>query len=206
MSDVDLLFDAVLELDEERILTMLRDAPGGVLSGIDSLLVPALEKMGALWDQGDVSLSQLYLAGKVCEEVAGRLFERNEPGAAKGNPRIALAVLEDYHLLGKRIVLSVLRASGCAVRDYGRRTVEELVRAVADDGIELLFVSTLMLPSALRVKDLCSRLKEAGLTVKTIVGGAPFRLDPALWKEVGADGMGASASDALGFVRKGVPR
>ena len=206
MSEVDLLFDAILELDEERILTMIRGAPEGVFTGIDSLLVPALEKMGALWDQGDVSLSQLYLAGKVCENVADRLFARNDPDGVKRNPLIALAVLEDYHMLGKRIVYSVLRASGYAVRDYGRRTVEELVRAAADDGIELLFVSTLMLPSALRVKELCSRLKEASLPVTVVVGGAPFRFDASLWKEVGADGMGASASDALRFVRKGAPK
>ena len=30
----------------------------------------------------------------------------------------------------------------------------------------------------------------------------PFRLDPALWTEVGADAMGVSASDAIGLVRR----
>jgi hypothetical protein len=30
-----------------------------------------------------------------------------------------------------------------------------------------------------------------------VVGGAPFRFDDQLWREVGADAMGLSASDAL---------
>ena len=59
-----------------------------------------------------------------------------------------------------------------------------------------------MLPAALRVKDLQCALKEGGIRVKVIVGGAPFRFDPLLWKDVGADGVGNNAGDALDIVRK----
>jgi methanogenic corrinoid protein MtbC1 len=33
-----------------------------------------------------------------------------------------------------------------------------------------------------------------------VVGGAPFLLDDELWKEVGADAMGRSASEAIEIV------
>jgi methanogenic corrinoid protein MtbC1 len=57
-----------------------------------------------------------------------------------------------------------------------------------------------MLPSALRVKDVKQGFIKAGKEVKIAVGGAPFRLDPQLWKEVGADMGGRTASDAIDIV------
>jgi methanogenic corrinoid protein MtbC1 len=35
-----------------------------------------------------------------------------------------------------------------------------------------------------------------------VVGGAPFLFDPLLWREVGADAMGRSASEAPGIIEK----
>jgi methanogenic corrinoid protein MtbC1 len=64
----------------------------------------------------------------------------------------------------------------------------------------VLLVSTLLLPSALRVKDLRRRLDELHAPTRLIVGGAPFRLDPQLWREVGADANGNSATDAIALV------
>jgi methanogenic corrinoid protein MtbC1 len=54
-----------------------------------------------------------------------------------------------------------------------------------------------MLRSALRVKKVKQLLEQAGSPAKIIVGGAPFRFDPLLWEEVGADAMGANASEAI---------
>ena len=114
---------------------------------------------------------------------------------------MAIAVLEDYHLLGKRIVYSTLRAGGFDLLDYGRAEVDELVNRIRRDGIEVLLVSTLMLPSALRVKDVRTKLDDAGEKVKIVVGGAPFRLDDQLWKEVYADAVGKNASEAVEIVK-----
>ncbi len=38
--------------------------------------------------------------------------------------------------------------------------------------------------------------------VKVIVGGAPFRFDESLWKEVGADATGNDPAEALKIVTK----
>ena len=201
---IDLVVEALLDLDEEVLVRLLggkADKADGS-AGIESALVPALEKLGLLWERGEVALSQLYLAGKLCEEVSDRLFRDPPAGSAEGGLRLGLAALDDYHLLGKRLVRSGLQSARYAVIDYGRMTVDGLVGAAAADRLEILFVSTLMLPSALRVGELCARLKERGLPVRVIVGGAPFRFDPQLWKEVGADGMGLAATDAIDFVRK----
>jgi methanogenic corrinoid protein MtbC1 len=113
---------------------------------------------------------------------------------------MAIAALQDHHLLGKRIVYSVLRASGFDLLDYGRMDVDDLVQRVRQDGVEVLVISVLMLPAALRVKEVRTSLQASGPEVKIVVGGAPFRLDDQLWKEVGADAMGRHASEAVKII------
>jgi len=45
-------------------------------------------------------------------------------------------------------------------------------------------------------------LKARGANIKVVVGGAPFLFDEELWREVGADAMGRSASDAVAIVER----
>ncbi|MBN2002705.1 MAG: B12-binding domain-containing protein [Anaerolineae bacterium] len=163
---------------------------------IEDLVMPALENLGEGWESGEIALSQIYMTGRICEELVDALLP---PGAAerRNQPKLALVTLEDYHLLGKRIVYANLRAGGFEVLDYGRLDVPALVERTRRDAIEVLLISTLMLPSALRVREVRAQLEDS---VKIIVGGAPFRFDSYLWQEVGADAMGYSATDAVRLV------
>jgi methanogenic corrinoid protein MtbC1 len=47
--------------------------------------------------------------------------------ARKDQPSMALEVLEDSHVLGKRMVYATLRASGFDLKDYGRMEASGLV-------------------------------------------------------------------------------
>jgi len=120
---------------------------------------------------------------------------------------MAIAVLQDHHALGKRIVYSVLRAGGYRVLDFGQGlSIEKLVRKTVENQIEVLLISTLMLPSALKVTSVKEKLIAEGVQTKIVVGGAPFRLDSDLWKRVNADACGKNASDVIKtiqFVLKG---
>jgi len=200
--------DEVAEL-ERALLSLDRLAASQVLSGagetrdpierIEKLVAPSLDRIGEAWERGDVALSQVYMSGRICEELVDALLP---PGhlSRKDQPKMAIAALEDYHLLGKRIVRSMLRAGGYAVLDYGRIDVDGLVRCALADDVEVLLISTLMLPSALRVRDVRRRLDRERAGIRIVVGGAPFRFDDQLWREVGADAMGSSASEAVEIV------
>lgn len=167
----------------------------------EEMIVKALDRIGEGWQQGEVALSQVYMSGRICEELMDDLLPPGAPDR-KNKPPMAIATLEDYHLLGKRIVYSVLRAEGFDLKDYGRVTVDEVVRRADEDRLRVLLISTLMLPSALHVRDLVVRLKSFCPDVKVVVGGAPFIFDPELWREVRADAMGRSASEAAGIIEK----
>lgn len=167
---------------------------------VDVLFLPVLEHIGTAWEASKVALSQVYMSGRICEELLESVFTEKPP-TPRNTPPIAIAVLYDYHVLGKRIVCSMLRASGYQFLDYGHGIeAEALIQRVQTDGVEILLLSTLMLPAAYRVQEVSTRLKAQSTPPKIIVGGAPFRFDDQLWQQVGADAMGKTATDALHLI------
>lgn len=200
MNQVQAFERALLSLDRLAARQILVDAniEAAPIAGIEALVVPALEHIGKEWEQGRLALSQVYMSGRICEELIETILPAADP-RRRDQPKIAICVLEDYHLLGKRIVHSMLQACGYRVRDYGRIGVDEVVERARSDEIQVLLISVLMLPSALHVKEVRERLDPA---IKIVVGGAPFRLDEQLWRQVGADAMGRDAAQAVEIVDK----
>lgn len=172
-----------------------------ITDSIEKLVMPASERIGQEWETGSLSLSQVYMSGRICEEIIDDLLPTDDPQRIN-QPPMAIVVLDDYHMLGKRIVYSILRASGYELYNYNHMDIETLVNHIKKDNIKILLISVLMLPSALHVKELRRRLNEEGIKIKILVGGAPFRFDPVLYREVGADDMGINASDAVAYVSK----
>ena len=191
--------EALLSVDRQKARRVfeLQQAHASPMEVVDDLVMPALEGIGDGWARGETSLSQIYMASRICEglveerlpAVGGR---RDEP------PRLAVAVLGDGHGLGRQLVLLSLRSGGYRPLDLGsQRTVAELLAACVEHDVDVLFVSVLMLRSALEVAALKTALSEAGRRTRLVVGGAPFRFDAELWREVGADRFGYGAADAL---------
>jgi methanogenic corrinoid protein MtbC1 len=185
-------------LGAEEIFNTVREQISVAMT-VDQLILPALERIGQGWEEGTVALAQVYMSSRICEELMAQVPSPALPNHGE-YPRMAIAVLDDYHLLGKIIVSACLRAGGYVFVDYGRVAPQELAQKIVKDSIEIVLVSTLMLRSALQIKEVKRLLVQAGSPAKIIVGGAPFRFDPLLWKEVEADAMGANAAEAIAAI------
>ena len=169
---------------------------------LEHMTIGALEHIGTGWENGQLSLAQVYMSGIICEELIEQYMPKFSLNSKK-NPRIGIGVLQDQHALGKRIVTSVLRAGGYEVLDFGQGlSVEEIVDKTTAEKIEILLVSTLMLASAMNVKKVAKILREKNLSVKIIAGGAPFRLDHNLWKKVDIDADGKSGTEVSKIIEK----
>ncbi len=167
---------------------------------LENLAINTLEKIGVGWENGSISLSQVYMSGIICEELIEKYLPKLDV-KRKDVPKMAIAVLQDHHALGKRIVYSVLRAGGFEILDFGQGlSIDDLVQKTIENKIEILIISTLMLPSALKVKYVKQKLIDKGSTIKIVAGGAPFRLDSNLWKTVDADADGKNASDIIQII------
>ena len=193
---VDDFVEALLSLDKLSAEQMMVDVKDRLspIKFVEDVVIVALERIGAGWEEGTIALSQVYMAGRISEDLVDAILPPADP-ARKNQPKMAVCVLSDHHKLGKAIVYSLLRASGFELSDYGTVEVDDLVDRAIKDKIEILLISTLMLSSALKVKTV--RAKLDGLKVKIVVGGAPFRFDDRLWRDVGADIMCRTASEAV---------
>lgn len=195
------LEQALLTMDqdmaEEIIFDSIKLEPPFVTAG--DLIATTLKRIGDAWEEGSLSLSQVYMSGIICEKIIDKILPPKSPDR-KSQPKMAICVFEDFHFLGKRIVFSTLRASGFELLDLGGGlTLDKLEAKVRSEKIEILLISVLMLPSALRIKKLKEKLTDTN--VKIIVGGAPFRFDEKLCDEVGADFYGKDSTDALEIVK-----
>ncbi len=169
------LENALLMIDKNKVKEILTNAfqNESPFHLVEILIVPVLEKIGLGWENGEYSLSQVYMSGRICEEMVDIILPPSDPTRIM-QPKMAIVTFEDYHILGKRIVYSALRASGFELSNFGQMQAKELVERVITDKIKILLISTLMLPSALRIKNVVTELKESGEKIKIIVGGAPF--------------------------------
>lgn len=201
-AEVERLTHSLLSLDRLAVQTALHESLGahGTLPTLDRLFIPALAAIGDAWERGDVSLSQVYMSSRICED----LFAETLPvrsASRSFQPRLGIAVLADFHMLGKRIVNAVLAAGGFRIIDYGHVEQGSRLAALAlKDRLDILLISTLMLRAALEVKEVCRQRDLLNGSFKIIVGGAPYLLDPALWQEVGADAMAHSAADVIPLI------
>lgn len=199
---IDRFVEALISLDRLSAKRLIeeRSKQTEPIKVIEDVVVLALEKIGLGWQQGDIALSQVYMGGRICEELVDAMLPPGAPDR-KDQPRMAICVLCDHHSLGKSIVYSLLRASGFELLDFGTLEVDAIVERVEKENVKILLISALMLSSALKVKRVREKLQEKMLDVRIVVGGAPFRFDNQLWRDVRADAMCETASDCVAAIR-----
>lgn len=172
------------------------------LAKINQLFFNTLTEIGKEWEEGKISLSQIYMSGVLCEELINEKFVIDKNNLTK-NPEIAIVTYSDYHTLGKKILYSQLLAAGYNVLDLGQNSnTDNLVQQCIDNKIKILLVSVLMLPSALKIKDLKSCFIKKNYNITIIAGGAPFNFDPTLCQRVEADDTGKTPADAMQLIDK----
>jgi 5-methyltetrahydrofolate--homocysteine methyltransferase len=118
--------------------------------------------------------------------------------------RVAIGTVEgDLHDIGKKLVSAMLEGAGFEVVDLGVNVKPEaFVEAVREKRVNVLCMSALLTTTMLTMRRAIEALDQAGLRdrVKILVGGAP--VTPQFAAEIGADGSGENAVEAVAAARK----
>ena len=198
----DRLLAAFADCDPDMTRAVLREASAALPLArvLTEVIHPALEAMGTLWEQREVTLTQIFLAGAATEDATAELGEELPPPPETA-PTVVLGTLLDSHHLGARLVGVFLRAAGLRVVDLGAGlSPEELATRAAEENAPVVAVSTFLLRSAYRVPAVREELAHRGLQAAIAVGGAPFRADPGLAARVGADLWAPDAAQAARLI------
>src|SRR5689334_10108932 len=67
---------ALLAMDRLAAARLLAapDQPTAPLERIERLVVPVLDRIGWAWDQGRIALAQVYMCGRICEDLVDALL------------------------------------------------------------------------------------------------------------------------------------
>jgi methanogenic corrinoid protein MtbC1 len=174
--------------------------PVGVLN---ITLSQVAKEVGERFECGDYHLPQLVMAGSALEAASQALQKAIPEGKLEKKKVVVIGTVEgDMHSLGKNIVAMMLRASGFEVHDLGVDVRSSaFVRRAQEVKADLIGLSCLLTTTLPYQREVMEDLVAQGLRerFKVLVGGGPVTAEWAA--EIGADGCGADAVEAVRLAR-----
>lgn len=198
--------EAVYETDKEAAFDVVNIALEQGMSAeeiVFKVVIPAVEEMMSLIVKDpDANLAQHFMTAQIAAEVTEKmLLLFKSPPESIGCIVMGTAA-GDLHSLGKRIVMGCLKALMVEVIDLGVNvSAQKFVDAAIEHNAQVIGISAMMVHTAMGEHG-CSEVRqllhERGLEdkIKIIVGGAPYRFDDNLYKNVGADAWAADGVSA----------
>jgi len=168
---------------------------------IDNELIPAVNKVGELFEQKKYYLPQL-IAGATTMDIAidyiTPLLGVRDKTCDKG--AIVMATVEgDIHDIGKNLVVLMLKNYGYRVVDLGKDVPKDIIIETAiKEKAGVIGLSALMTTTMMRMKDVVDEVKARKLPFKVVIGGAVVSQNFA--DEIGAEGYSKDANDAVKLV------
>jgi 5-methyltetrahydrofolate--homocysteine methyltransferase len=203
------LFDAIVDGKAQLAKSLVEEelaAGADPMALVAETMIPAMDEVGKLFQEEEFFVPELLLSGRAMKAAMEPLRPLLAVAGAKpAGVVIAGTVKGDLHDIGKNLVVSMLEGAGFKVVDLGSDvTPLQFVEAIREHQPHILCLSALLTVTMTAMKTTIDAIEEAGLrqSVKVLVGGAPLSARYAA--EIGADGYGASASDAVVLARRHV--
>ena len=169
---------------------------------INSMLIPAITKVGDLFEQQIYFLPQLISSAeamRIAIDYLEPMLAVNAAGEKLGTIVIA-TVAGDIHDIGKNLVALMLKNYGFDVIDLGKDVPSETIIEVArEKDADIIALSALMTTTMVEMKTVVDLVKNAGLRSKVIIGGAV--ITPSYAYEIEADGYSKDANEAVVLVK-----
>lgn len=199
--------ELVAEGEEEAALAAVDEA---LEAGIPPLTVlndggtKGMDIVNERYDNGDAFLPELVIAGDTMTKVVEKIFSSMEAADIKKIGTVVIGQAEgDVHDIGKNVVCAMLKVNGFEVHDLGADVpVKKFAEKAEEVSADIIAMSTLMTASMPFMRDLPGYLLDTNKREQYfyIVGGGPVTKEFA--QEIGADGWGRSAFDAVKICKK----
>ncbi|MCD4700207.1 MAG: corrinoid protein [Phycisphaerae bacterium] len=199
MSDLQPIADALIKGDRNTVVELTQKAIDDGVGPADILqqgLIAGMNIIGVRFKNNEVYVPEVLIAARA---MHGGLDVLEPHLKASGVKPIAIVVLGtvkgDLHDIGKNLVGMMLKGGGLKVVDIGIDVpAEKFVAAIQESGANVVAMSALLTTTMPQMPEIIKAIKEAGLNVKTMVGGAPVTQSFA--DEIGADGYAPDAASA----------
>ena len=202
------LRDAVVEGDKDKVIHWSETAISEGVNPIKAIqegLTIGITAVGDAFSEGEVFLPQLVMSADAMKAGSTLLeaeIARLGIEEADSRGKVIIGTVEgDVHDIGKTIVATILAAEGYDVTDLGinvppGKFVDVAIKRKAD----VIALSALLSTTIREQAKVIDTLKERGVrdNFYVLVGGGA--VTPEFAQDIGADGYGADAVDAVRWV------
>lgn len=197
------VFEAVLQGEKGTIISLTKaelDKGKSAETIINKFLIPAINRVGELFDQQVYFLPQLIAGANTMEKAIHFLEPLLQGNVAEEKATIVIATVEgDVHDIGKNLVALMLRNYGYHVIDLGKDVPASRIIATAmAEHAAVVGLSALMTTTMMQMKAVIAKAAASGYNGKIIIGGAA--VTPGFAVEIGADGYSKDAAECVKLV------
>ena len=205
MADLKALAEAVTKGDQNGAVEMTKAAIGEgapVKSILDEGLIGGMDIIAALWKKNEVYIPEVLIAARAMKSAMEILEpELVKAGIEPAGKYMIGTVQGDLHDIGKNLVAMMLKGAGFEVIDIGIDVpAEKFVEQAKSSGTQVIGLSALLTTTMPAMEKTLKAMKEAGITAKIMVGGAPMTQGYA--DKIGADGYAADAATAVDVAKQ----
>jgi len=196
---------AVIEGDKDGVVLLVENA---LLDGLSPMaignegLLPGLEEVGRRFGKNQVFLPQVMLSAETMQMAFARLKKEMHGEKGESLGKILMATVEgDIHDIGKNIVCTLLENHGFEVIDLGKNVpAHRIIEEARAHQVDAVGLSALMTTTIQQMEATIARLRDEGVRVFTMVGGAVVTQEYA--DSIGADLYAADALEAVAKVKE----
>lgn len=206
------LKQALIEGEEEILVSLVKDAieTTDPLAMVEQGMMPGMTEVGNRFSAGEAYLPELLMAAEAWDQAMKIIKPRLVAAGAsiKKQGTIVLGTVQtDIHEIGKNILANLLTTAGFEVHDIGHDApASKFIDKAQEVDADVIAASAIMSTTVPYQKDIIEMLKARGLRDKylVMVGGGVVTQEWA--DEIGADGYGDLASDAVDVAKELVTR
>jgi len=205
MADLKALSDAVIKGDQKTAVEITNAAidegmaPGSILA---DGLIAGMNIIGGRFKANEVYIPEVLIAARAMK-MAMEILEPKlvEAGVQPLGKAMIGTVQGDLHDIGKNLVVMMLKGAGFNVVDVGVDvSPDKFVELAKEHNVQVIGLSALLTTTMPAMEKTIAALKEAGVSAKTMIGGAPVTKGYA--DKIGADGYAADAASAVDVAKE----
>ena len=165
-------------------------------------LIPAMDIVGDLFQQGEYFLPEMMVAARAMKQGVEVLKPLMIASEIEPIGKVVIGTVKgDLHDIGKNLVIMSLEGAGFRVIDLGIDVeADKFVQAVKEHSPQVLGISALLSTTMMEMKGTVEAVRDSGLDVKIMIGGAP--VNRQFCDEIGADFYGRDSVSGRDYARR----
>ncbi|HML75964.1 MAG TPA: corrinoid protein [Anaerohalosphaeraceae bacterium] len=204
MADLKTLSEAVIKGDQKTAVEITRQAlsegmpPASILN---EGLIAGMNVIGVRFKANQVYIPEVLISARAMK-MAMEVLEPKlvEAGVKPLGKALVGTVQGDLHDIGKNLVAMMLKGAGFEVIDLGvDSSPEKFVAKAKESNPQIIGLSALLTTTMPAMEKTIRAIKDAGLSAKTMIGGAP--VTQAYADKIGADGYAPDAASAVDLAK-----